>query len=144
MIQFFCEDVSFDDDFFLKNVPPWLEQTARHCSSAISSLNYIFCSDQYLLRVNREYLQHDFFTDIITFDLREDSSQPIEGDVFISLDRVRSNASHLHLALREELARVIVHGLLHLLGYRDESESEKMQMRSLEDQYLKLFPSPLD
>lgn len=103
----------------------------------LSSINFIFCTDERILEINRQFLQHDFYTDIITFDL----STSIEkiAEVYISLDRVRENASVLQATLRSELHRVIFHGVLHLCGYADKSASDIKLMRKKEDYYLKSY-----
>lgn len=100
-------------------------------------LNYIFCSDEFLLRINKEYLNHDYYTDIITFDLSE--SEKIKGEIYISLDRVRENATNENISFREEFLRVAFHGSLHLCGYNDNDPLEIVQMREKEDFYLKMF-----
>lgn len=117
----------------------WLQEVTQQENSQLAELTYIFCTDSYLHQMNVEYLQHDTFTDVITFDYTE-SQQAISGDVFISVERVQENAAHYQSTPGEELRRVMVHGLLHLLGYKDKSEEEKKQMRTKEDQYLRLFP----
>lgn len=98
-------------------------------------LNYIFCSDKFLLSINKEFLQHDYFTDIITFDLSGFESQ-IEGEIYISLDRVFENAKNLKIPTRTEICRVAFHGALHLCGYSDKTKNEKIRMRKKEDEYL--------
>lgn len=103
----------------------------------IGSINYIFCSDKRLLDINRRFLKHDYYTDIITFDLSE--SKRITAEIYISLERVRDNAEKQKTTLRSELHRVIFHGALHLCGYRDKKMSERRTMRQKEDFYLKLF-----
>ena len=100
----------------------------------LHSLNYIFCSDKDLLKMNIEYLQHDYFTDIITFDLSE--NEAISGEVYISIDRVKENAEELNLTFLEELHRVIFHGALHLCGYRDKTRKDQLLMRKKENEYL--------
>ena len=98
-------------------------------------ISIIFCSDSYLLNMNQEYLQHDYYTDIITFDYSEGSV--VSGDLFISIDRVKDNAAEFAMSFRMELYRVIFHGLLHLAGYKDKTNEEKLQMRDKEAFYLK-------
>jgi len=105
---------------------------------ALGSITYIFCSDEFLLRMNRDFLKHDYYTDIITFGLSE-KGQPIEAEVYISLDRVRDNAANLGTSYKAETLRVIFHGALHLCGYKDKRKSEILAMRAKEDQYLRLF-----
>jgi probable rRNA maturation factor len=104
----------------------------------IQSLNYIFCSDEYLLNINQKFLQHNYYTDIITFDLSQ-AKNKIEGEVYISIDRVKENALENKEAFKKELHRVIFHGALHLCGYKDKSIKEIAKMRSAEDKYLKHY-----
>ena len=104
----------------------------------LSQLNYVFCSDEYLLEINKQYLDHDYFTDIITFDNSEEDNQ-LEGDIYISVDRVRENAATFHTDFDTEMRRVLIHGLLHLAGYEDSSEALNTAMRAKEDEYLRLF-----
>ena len=101
-------------------------------------LNYIFCNDRQLLKINQQYLGHDFYTDIISFGLTE-GTEPVEGEVYISIDRVRENAANLQIGFREELLRVIFHGALHLCGYRDKTRQEIKRMRNAEDLYLSKY-----
>lgn len=104
----------------------------------LNKVHYIFCSDDYLLGINQQYLNHNDYTDIITFDLSEKSTEII-GEIYISLDRVRDNAQKLGLPYAEELIRVIVHGVLHLCGYKDKRKSEIIIMRNKEANYIRLF-----
>lgn len=131
--------------FFYDNVKPGLRDRTllkKHIESLfrregvrLSQLNYVFCTDDRLLEINRQYLQHDYYTDIITFDLAG-KGEPVNGEVYISLDRVRDNARALGVPLRQELRRVIFHGALHLCGYKDKTEKEKEKMREREEFYL--------
>ena len=105
---------------------------------SLNTLAYIFCSDTYLLNINTQFLQHDFYTDIITFDL-SDKAGETTGEIYISIDRVNDNAKELHLPEEEEMLRVIIHGALHLCGYKDKKKSEITIMREKEDFYLRLF-----
>ncbi len=105
---------------------------------ALASITYIFCSDDFLLQLNRDFLQHDYYTDIITFSLSE-PGQPIEAEVYISIDRVKENAKTLGTTYQNEMLRVLFHGGLHLCGYKDKKKSEIILMRKKEDQYLLLF-----
>jgi rRNA maturation RNase YbeY len=107
----------------------------RREKKPLAELNYIFCSDQRLLEINRQFLQHDFYTDIITFPL-SDPGQPISGEIYISVDRVRENAAAFGTLIRKELLRVIFHGALHLCGYKDKSPKDEKLMRKMEDHYL--------
>lgn len=101
-------------------------------------IHYIFCSDDYLLEINRQHLQHDYYTDIITFGL-SDPGQPIQAEVYISIDRVRDNARQLNYSIKEELHRVVFHGALHLCGYKDKRAKDQRIMRKMEDKYLRLY-----
>ena len=105
----------------------------------LTEMNIIFCSDDYLLEINKQHLQHNFYTDIITFDLSESKSGPITGELYISIDRVKENASLLNTKFALELHRVIFHGSLHLCGYGDKSKKEIAIMRAKENEYLSLF-----
>jgi rRNA maturation RNase YbeY len=104
----------------------------------LQNLNYVFCSDEYLLDINRSSLNHDYYTDIITFDLSSVKGV-IEGEIYISVDRVRDNAQSLALTILEELHRVIFHGALHLCGYKDKSPKDIKAMRAAEDKYLAMY-----
>lgn len=109
---------------------------------SISSLGYVFCSDDYLLEMNRRFLDHDYFTDIITFDMRDNqSSSTVDGEVYISVDRVKENAAKMNVSFEDEVCRVVFHGLLHLCGYRDKRKAEVAKMRAAEDRYLALYKS---
>ena len=105
---------------------------------SLNSLTYIFCTDRALLEINRKYLDHNFYTDVITFDLSS-SRKEILADIFISVDRIKENAERLRLSLKEELHRVMLHGLLHLCGYNDQTEPQKKLIRKKEDFYLNLY-----
>lgn len=102
------------------------------------SLTYIFCSDEYLLGINRQFLRHDYYTDIISFNLAAKKA-PVEGEIYISLDRVKDNARQLKLPFKQELHRVIFHGALHLCGYKDKLRKDITLMRKMEDFYLKKY-----
>jgi probable rRNA maturation factor len=104
----------------------------------LKKLDYVFCSDDYLLQINKDFLQHDYYTDIITFPL-SDKHQPIVGEVYVSLDRIRDNAKQHGCSVLEETLRVLFHGALHLCGYGDKSAKEAKIMRSKEDFYISLF-----
>jgi probable rRNA maturation factor len=112
----------------------WLSSVCKDERKKLDQVNLIFCSDEYLLNMNREYLQHDYYTDIISFDYCE--GKLISGDLFISKDRVEENAANNQVKFFIELNRVIVHGVLHLCGYKDKTEEEAQAMRSKEDYYL--------
>lgn len=136
-INFFTEEVKFDLPNKLKR-RAWLKKLAETENFRIGELNYIFCSDEYLYQINVDYLNHHTYTDIITFD-NSDSEKLIEGDIFISIDRVRENASKLSQSESQELSRVISHGLLHLMGYKDKAKAESELMRSREEFAIELF-----
>jgi probable rRNA maturation factor len=135
-IRFFSEEVNFE----LKNkvaLRNWIAEAASNEGYSIKSINYIFCNDDYLHKINVEYLDHDTLTDIITFDNSEDPGR-IESDIFISIDTVASNANDLNITFEIELHRVIIHGLLHLCGYKDKSPQDAILMREKENHYLSL------
>lgn len=137
-IEFFSEDTSFQISGS-DRLSSWLNTIAAHHEQNISCLNYIYCSDNYLLQINQEYLQHDYFTDIITFDQRDFDDEPLEGDIFISVERVKDNSQQNNTSFDTELHRVMAHGLLHLLGLNDKTEEEKLKMRESEDACLSLL-----
>lgn len=135
MISYYSEGV----DFTLKGKAlnnKWLRLVAESEIRRIGDVAVIFCSDNYILDINLKYLQHDYFTDIITFDYSE--GDKLSGDLFISIDSVRDNAVHYGVEFEEELYRVIVHGILHLIGYDDHTASQQKEMRVKEDYYLSL------
>lgn len=133
MVRYFNEDIKFDFNQRLSN-NRWLKFVAGSELKALGNVNIIFCSDNYILDVNMQYLQHDYFTDIITFDYCE--GKTLSGDLFISIDSVRENSVFYGTEFRDELNRVIVHGILHLVGYDDHSDEDIKLMRSKEDYYL--------
>ena len=133
MISFHTEDVSFNLPVKLKH-KQWLQAVAKEEQKKIGELNYVFCSDDYLLGINQEYLQHDTYTDIVTFD-NSDNPKIIEGDIFISYDRILENAAKFGTE-NSELQRVMVHGLLHLCGYKDKAKADKSLMTEKENYYL--------
>lgn len=135
-IEFLYEDT----DFILEEQPEiigWIQQVVTAHQYQLENLTFVFCSDPYLHQVNVEFLNHDTLTDIITFD-NADDSDVIEGDVFISVDRVRENAGVFNVSFRDELHRVIIHGVLHLLGYKDKELLSRTAMRHREDTFLSL------
>ena len=135
-IHFFSEDISFSLDKEQQTIS-WIENILDGEKQISKSINYIFCSDDYLLKINKDYLDHNTLTDIITFDNSEEEGK-IEADIFISVDRVQENALSLDKKFDEELHRVIMHGLLHLVGYNDKTDEEKSEMRKKEDACLSL------
>ncbi len=122
----------------IKNVRSWILQTAKLEGFGVGELGFVFCDDAYLNTINVEFLDHDTYTDIITFDYSNQDS--IAGEIYISLDRVLENAQKYHQELLTEIHRIIIHGVLHLLGYKDKSPQDKEQMNSKEDYYLSLLP----
>ena len=138
MVRYFTEDISFNFKGRALN-NRWLKTVAESEIRRLGDINVIFCSDHYILDVNMKYLQYDYFTDIITFDYCE--GDRLSGDLFISIDSVRENAIEYGTEFEEELHRVIVHGVLHLIGYDDHSKEEIAQMRAKEDYYLSLRKS---
>ena len=139
MISFFKENTSFDIKSKNK-IKTWLRSVAAGYGCAIGDLNYVFCSDDYLLEINRQYLGHDYYTDIITFDSREDpSSLKIDGDIFISVDTVRANGDTYGEGFDREIMRVVAHGLLHLCGEDDHTKAQQKKMREAENAALELW-----
>lgn len=136
-ITFFSEDIAFQlsDEPAIVN---WIETIIKNHTYDLGELNFIFCSDSYLHKINLEYLDHDTFTDIITFDNAEEEGI-IEGDIFISIDRIEENAQQFETSFENELFRVIIHGVLHLLGFSDKTPEEKEGMRKNEDACLSLL-----
>ncbi|SHO62071.1 rRNA maturation RNase YbeY [Algoriphagus zhangzhouensis] len=136
-IHFFTEETPFQLKQKL-NRKKWLKEIAKGENYSINDLNYIFCTDEYLYQINVEYLNHDTYTDIITFDNSEIENE-IEADIFISVDRVKENASKLNVPIEDELSRVISHGLFHLMGYKDKKKAEAELMRSKEEFAINLY-----
>ena len=135
-ISFFSEKIPFKLSSLLKT-SNWLKRICVREKSSLGMVNYIFCSDGYLRRLNKRYLNHSSYTDILSFDFSEDGL--IHGEIYISIKRVRENARKYKQPFELELKRVIVHGLLHLLGYKDKSPTQKVQMRRKEEACLSLF-----
>ena len=135
-ILFNYENVDFElenTEFYIH----WINQTAKNENKEIGDISYVFCSDDYLLDINQRFLEHDFYTDIITFDYSE--ANVLSGDLMISIDRVKDNSEKLNTPFSEELKRVMIHGILHLCGYKDKTKEEELLMRSKEDFYLARF-----
>ena len=138
-INFFTEDIAYK----LKNktiIRKWIGDSVQAENSFLGELNFIFCSDEYLLKINQEYLNHDTYTDIITFDNSEEENE-ISGDIFISVERVAENAGKYEIDADTELKRVIIHGVLHLIGFPDKKPEEKELMTSKENHYLSKISS---
>jgi probable rRNA maturation factor len=135
-IHFFFEDV--DQISFKKNlIKKWIHQVIKTEGSTFGFINIIFCSDNYLLELNKNYLNHDYYTDIITFDNTD--NQVLNTDLFISVERVLDNSKKLSIEFKKELFRVIIHGILHVLGYKDKTKLQQNIMRKKEDFYLELL-----
>lgn len=136
MIHFFQEDIQYS----LKNkraLKNWIAGVLDQYGFKKFSINYILCSNEYILKINRDFLQHDYYTDIITFNNSIDE-KILESDIFISLDTIQENSNRFRVTLEDELHRVMIHGILHLLGYHDKTTKQKQQMRQLENQCLEL------
>lgn len=137
-IFFFFEEISFS--FTKRNLTrEWLQKVAKREQKKITALNYIFCTDDFLLNINKQHLDHDTYTDIITFGYSPKTSKEITGDIFISIDRVKENALTYQTTFQNELKRVMAHGLLHLCGYKDKSALDKAMMKKKEDASVALF-----
>ncbi|MBG6112147.1 rRNA maturation RNase YbeY [Flavobacterium sp. CG_9.10] len=131
---------NYETDFNLENeeaIAAWLSNVIVSENKKEGEINYIFCDDEYLHKINLEYLNHDTLTDIISFDYT--MGDELSGDVFVSIERVKDNAKDFNVAFEEELKRVLVHGVLHYCGYKDKGEAEELLMRSKEDEKIALF-----
>lgn len=135
-INYFAEDIKIPK---LKRriLNRWIKEVAKGYGYKTGAINYIFCSDDKILEVNKEYLQHDYYTDIITFDYTEDET--ISGDLFISLDTIRTNAEKYNTSYEQELHRVIIHGILHLCGINDKGPGEREIMNDAENKALNIL-----
>ncbi|MBO7159868.1 MAG: rRNA maturation RNase YbeY [Paludibacteraceae bacterium] len=140
MISYHTEDIK-KPNICTRRTSAWVKNVAASHGKTIGEIAYIFCSDPYILEVNKQYLQHDYFTDVITFDYTEGNK--ISGDIFISLDTVQSNAEQFGVDFYEELERVIIHGILHLCGFKDKEEAEEAQMREEENKAISSLEKPL-
>lgn len=135
-INFFNEETTFKPKQ-VKALREWLLNAIESENHTLAELNFIYCSDDYLLKINKEYLDHDTYTDTITFDNSESKGE-ILGDIFISIDRVRENAKTFKTAVKDELHRVMIHSTLHLLGFKDKTTKDKTEMTAKENKYLQL------
>lgn len=133
----FLLPVSFSQRTLVKEV---VRDLFKKEKTKLEQLQYIFCSDDYLLEINRQHLQHNYYTDIITFDLSENPNAVI-GEIYISVDRVKDNALNYKVSFKQELLRVIFHGALHLCGHKDKTKKDQVLMRKAEDKYLQYFLS---
>ncbi len=134
-------DINYEDidDLSLNEIDltNWISKVCLSENHQLGDISIIFCSDEYLLEMNRIHLDHDYYTDIITFDYTD--NQIVSGDLFISVDRVRENASDFNVSFQHELHRVMIHGVLHLCGYKDKSDDEEKLMRSKENNALSMI-----
>ena len=133
-------ELFYESDFELKDAQIWIDwitESMENEGKSIEELNYIFCDDEYLLQINRQYLDHDYYTDVIGFDNSYDDI--LTGDIFISEERIADNAKENNVSFENELARVMIHGILHFAGYPDKGEEEKRIMTEKEDFYLSKF-----
>ena len=133
-INFFTEEIKYNLQQKTK-IRTWIENTIKAEGYVLEELSFIFCSDEYLLAINQQYLQHDTYTDVITFDNSE-VLKTITGDIFISIERIQENARNYKGKTADELCRVMIHGTLHLLGYKDKGKTAKTLMTQKEDHYL--------
>ncbi len=117
----------------------FVEELFKQEKKALQRLSYIFCSDEFLLHINRNFLKHDYYTDIITFDLSEEGEEGINGEVYVSIDRIKDNANTLGVTFTDEVLRVIFHGALHLCGYKDKKTVDITQMRQMENKYISIY-----
>ena len=133
-------DFNYETEFTIENedaIRNWISNVIKSEDKKEGEINYVFCDDEYLLQINQEHLQHDYYTDIISFDYTVGNE--INGDMFISIDRVKENAQDFNVTFDEELKRVIVHGILHYCGYKDKSEEDELLMRTKEDEKIAMF-----
>ena len=134
-------DINYEDVYDLSlneiDLTNWISKVCSSENHEFGDISLIFCSDEYLLDMNRTHLDHDYYTDIITFDYTE--NQIVSGDLFISIDRVRDNATDFNVSFEHELHRVIIHGVLHLCGYKDKSDDEEKLMRTKENNALSMI-----
>lgn len=135
-VFYHAENISFPA-IKRREITRWIKKVADHHQKRVGEINYIFCDDAEILRINREFLDHDYYTDIITFDYTE--GKTISGDLYISLDTVKSNAEKFSTNPNEELLRVIIHGILHLCGFADKTVEEEISMRDQENRALSLL-----
>ncbi|MBQ3691237.1 MAG: rRNA maturation RNase YbeY [Bacteroidales bacterium] len=136
MIDFNFEDIEFElpDNSLLRS---WIEYTIHSENKELGNISYIFCSDEYLWNMNKQYLNHDYYTDIITFDYVKDDV--VSGDLFISYDRISDNAEKFSVLRETELLRVMIHGVLHLIGYDDVTDELEKEIHKKEDFYIDIF-----
>jgi len=132
--------IFYETNFIIENEPvwkDWLEFSVQKEGFETEEVNYIFCDDEYLLDINLQYLQHDYYTDVIGFQYSE--GKLLSGDIYISVDRVKENAENHQKSFENELARVMIHGILHFMNYKDKTDEEAEKMRKAEEKYLSFF-----
>lgn len=137
MIEFYNEDVALPN-INPKNINLWISSIIKNHKKKVGDISFIFCSDNYLIQINRDYLNHDYFTDIITFNYNNNII--ISGDIYISIDTVKNNAVDYDVTFENELNRVIVHGILHLIGFDDKTDEQQTIMTQKENEALNIFP----
>ncbi len=135
MISYFFEEIEPKE--IKQEIIPWLTRLINLEGYKVGKINYIFCDDEYLLKVNRDFLNHDYYTDVITFDYVK--GKTVSGEIFVSLPRISENAELLKSSFLDELHRVLAHGMLHLCGYRDKTPDEQEEMTARENYYLALL-----
>lgn len=135
-IQYFNEDISFPK-VKKRIITDWIKKVIKAEGKEVGDISFISCSDEYLLEVNKKFLEHDYYTDVITFDYVENDI--ISGDIFISIDRIKANSVEFKCDFTNEFLRILIHGVLHLIGYKDKTKSDKLLMTQKEDFYLNLY-----
>lgn len=135
-IQYFNEDISFPK-VKKRIITDWIKKVIIAEGKEVGDISFISCSDEYLLEVNKKFLEHDYYTDVITFDYVENDI--ISGDIFISIDRIKANSVEFKCDFTNEFLRILIHGVLHLIGYKDKTKSDKLLMTQKEDFYLNLY-----
>ena len=137
-IYFHTEEIHFEPAQ-PQRIKAWIRKIISHAQKEVGELNIIFTSNSFLLKMNQQYLKHNYFTDVITFNYNR--GEVVSGDIFISIDQVKVNSKEISVNFADELYRVIIHGVLHLLGYDDKDKAQQMEMREKEDEMLALFKS---
>ena len=135
-ISYHAEDISFPK-IKRREITNWIKEIASDYNKRVGEISYIFCSDEKILQINQQYLNHDYYTDIITFDYSEENT--ISGDLFLSLDTIKSNSEKYHVDYQQEMYRVIIHGILHLCGLKDKTPKEEKIMRDSENKALTIL-----
>ena len=135
-IKYYSEDIPFPK-LKRREITRWINNVIDSEGKNSGDISFVFCSDAYLLEINRKFLSHNYYTDIVTFDYVV--GDLISGDIFISIERIAENSVKFHTTLDNELRRVLVHGVLHLIGYKDKNEDDKLEMTSKEDYYIKVL-----